>query len=66
MKTSEINELTDKEIAERIEAERTQLLKLRMNHSISPLENPMKLKETRKNIARLLTVQRQRELNQNK
>lgn len=66
MKTSEINELTDKEIAERIEAERMQLLKLRMNHSISPLENPMKLKETRKNIARLLTVQHQRELNQNK
>lgn len=66
MKTSEINELTDKEIAERIEAERVQLLKLRMNHSISPLENPMKLKETRKNIARLLTVQRQRELKQNK
>ncbi|MBQ9469857.1 MAG: 50S ribosomal protein L29 [Bacteroidales bacterium] len=66
MKTSEINELTDKEIAERIEAERMQLLKLRMNHSISPLENPMKLKETRKNIARLLTVQRQRELKQNK
>ncbi|MBR7068326.1 MAG: 50S ribosomal protein L29 [Bacteroidales bacterium] len=66
MKTSEINELTDKEIAERIEAERLQLVKLRMNHSISELENPMQIKQTRKNIARLLTVQRQRELKQNK
>lgn len=66
MKTSEINELTDKEIAERIEAERLQLVKLRMNHSISELENPMQMKQTRKNIARLLTVQRQRELKQNK
>ena len=66
MKTSEINELTDKEIAERIEAERLQLVNLRMNHSISELENPMQIKQTRKNIARLLTVQRQRELKQNK
>ena len=66
MKTSEVNELTDKEIAERIEAERLQLVKLRMNHSISELENPMQIKQTRKNIARLLTVQRQRELKQNK
>lgn len=66
MKTSEINELTVKEIEERIDAERAQLTKLRLNHSISPLENPMKLKETRKNIARLLTNKRERELKQNK
>lgn len=66
MKTSEINELTDKEIVERIETEKAQLTKLRLNHSISPLDNPMKLKEARKNIARLLTIKSQRELNQNK
>lgn len=66
MKSSEIRELTDKEILERIELEKTNLLKLRLNHSISPLDNPMKIKETRKNIARLQTVLNQRKLSQNK
>ncbi|MGE0076967.1 MAG: 50S ribosomal protein L29 [Bacteroidales bacterium] len=66
MKTSEIRELTTKEIEERIDTEKTQLLKLRLNHSISPLDNPMKITETRRNIARLKTILRQRNLNENK
>jgi len=66
MKAAEIRELTDKEILERIELEKTNLLKLRLNHSISPLDNPMKIKETRRNIARLQTVLNQRKLSQNK
>ncbi|MGD9977020.1 MAG: 50S ribosomal protein L29 [Bacteroidales bacterium] len=66
MKTSEIRELTIKEIEERIETEKTQLLKLRLNHSISPLDNPMKITETRRNIARLKTILHQRKLNENK
>lgn len=66
MKIAEIRELTDKEILERIELEKTNLLKLRLNHSISPLDNPMKIKETRRNIARLKTVLNQRKLSQNK
>lgn len=56
MKTSEIRELTTKEIEERIDVEQTQLLKLKMGHSITPLDNPMKIKEARKNIARLKTI----------
>lgn len=66
MKVAEIRELTDKEILERIELEKTNLLKLRLNHSISPLDNPMKIKETRRNIARLQTILNQRKLSQNK
>ena len=66
MKTSEIKELTIKEIEERIDTEKTQLLKLRLNHSISPLDNPMKITETRRNNARLKTILRQRNLNENK
>jgi large subunit ribosomal protein L29 len=65
MKISEIKELSNKEIAERIDAEQTQLLKLRLNHSISPLDNPMKIKETRKNIARMKTELRERALKEN-
>ncbi|MCB8963518.1 MAG: 50S ribosomal protein L29 [Bacteroidales bacterium] len=66
MKTSEIRELTLKEIEERIDTEKSLLLKLRLNHSISPLDNPMKITETRRNIARLQTILRQRNLNENK
>jgi large subunit ribosomal protein L29 len=65
MKTSEIKELSSKEIAERILAEAENLLRLKMNHAISPLDNPMKIKESRKDIARMKTVLHSRELNKN-
>lgn len=63
MKNSEILELSDKELVERLEGERDLLIKLKLNHAVSPLENPNKIKETRANIARMLTELRQRELN---
>ncbi|HCY00134.1 MAG TPA: 50S ribosomal protein L29 [Bacteroidales bacterium] len=56
MKATEIRELTDKEIAERIDTYQTQLLKLRVNHAISPLDNPLKIKEMRGTIARMRTI----------
>ncbi len=65
MKTSEIKELTDKELLERIQLETETLVRLNMNHAVSPLDNPMKIKETRRNIARLKTVLSQRQVNQN-
>jgi|GEM_PF-89568 len=55
MKQSEIIELSDKELQERIDNERDYLLKLRLNHAISPLDNPNKIVESRKNVAKLLT-----------
>jgi large subunit ribosomal protein L29 len=66
MKPAEIRELTNKEIEERIEAMEAQLLKLQMNHAISPLDNPMKIVETRKDIARMKTVLTERTLKMNK
>ncbi len=65
MKTSEIKELTDKEIQERIQLEKETLGRLNMNHAVSPLDNPLKIKDARRNIARLKTILRQREINQN-
>jgi large subunit ribosomal protein L29 len=56
MKATEIRELTVKEIEERIETYEGQLLKLKMNHTVSPLDNPMKIKEMRKTIARMRTI----------
>ena len=65
MKVSEIKEMTTKEIVEKIELGKENLVRLRINHAVSPLDNPMKIKEIKKDIARLKTVYRQRELNEN-
>jgi large subunit ribosomal protein L29 len=63
MKTAEIIKLIDKEIVERLESEKANLAKLKLNHAISPLDNPSQIRETRKTIARLETELRQREIN---
>lgn len=65
MKTSEIKELTTKEIVEKIQIEQENLVRLRLNHAVSPLDNPMKIKDSKADIARLKTVLRERELNEN-
>lgn len=62
MKTSEIKDLTTEEIREKIETEKAALTKMKMNHAVSPLENPMLIRSTRRNIARLMTELRKREL----
>ena len=66
MKIKEIRELSIKELYERIDAETSSLNQNRINHSISPLDNPSVIKEQRRSIARLNTELRQRELNDNK
>lgn len=65
MKTSEIKELASKEIAERIQTEQESLVRLKLSHAVSPLENPMKIKVSKRNIARMKTILRNRELNEN-
>ena len=62
MKNSEIRSLTESEIQERIVAERENLQKLRFAHSISPIEYPNKIRETKKLVARLLTTLRAKQL----
>jgi len=64
MKYSEIKELSNQELLERIDNEKTALTRMKLNHAISPLENPQKIKESRKIIARLLTEKRKREMNE--
>ncbi len=65
MKTSEIRELTDQELIERIDTEQVNLTRMRMNHAVSPLDNPLQLQFARKLVARLKTELRQRELSEN-
>ena len=62
MKISEIRELSTADLIERLDSEKTMLVRLRLNHAISPLDNPQKIDQTRKNIARLMTELRSREL----
>ena len=64
MKSSEIKELSNQELLEHIEIEKTSLVRMKMNHAISPLENPQKIKESRRTVARLMTELRKREMNE--
>ncbi|MFB9865251.1 50S ribosomal protein L29 [Rufibacter immobilis] len=63
MKQSEIKALSLNEVKEQLIAERNNLQNLKFAHAISPLENPIRIKHTRKTIARLETQLRSLELN---
>jgi large subunit ribosomal protein L29 len=63
MKISEIRELSTPDILERIDTERTMLVRMKLNHAITPLDNPQKVREVKLTIARLLTELKSRELN---
>jgi len=62
MKPSEIREKTIAELNEEIVALKDELFKLRFQHATKQLENPMKLVSVRRNIARVKTILREREL----
>jgi len=64
MKIAEVRELTSKEITERAQTDAVRLNQMELQHCISPLDNPTQIKELRRDIARLKTVLRERELNQ--
>ena len=61
MKNSEIRELATAEIIERIDTEENMLARVKMHHAVSPLDNPNKIPQTRKIIARLKTELRSRQ-----
>ncbi len=62
MKNSGLKDLSVSELQERLEAEKIQLTKLRINHAVSPVENPSIIKKTRKNVARIYTELSRRQL----
>ena len=61
MKISEIRELSTSDLIERIETEKTMLVRMKLNHAITPLDNPQKLKQAKLTVARLLTEMKNRE-----
>ena len=62
MKTKEVRELDTTALAEKLENAQAQLTQLKLNHAVSPLENPSQIKAVRRDIARMKTELRLREL----
>ena len=63
MNKEEIKELSTQDLKDRLDEMEKAYLQQKINHSISPLDNPAKITQDRKMIARVKTELRQRELN---
>ena len=61
MKQSEINELSVEELKEKVAEYKKQHADLKMAHSVTPLENPLQIRNTRRTLARLATEITKRE-----
>lgn len=62
MRVSEIREKTQEELFKEVTELKTELYRLRFQQATNNLDNPMKLREVKKSIARVLTIIREREL----
>ena len=60
MKSAEIKDMSIQDLTERIEAEKAKLAQLKVQHAVSPVENPSIIKKSRRDIARMLTILRQK------
>ncbi|NOU46889.1 MAG: 50S ribosomal protein L29 [Bacteroidales bacterium] len=60
MKQEVIKELSTPDLTERLEEESKQLVRLKLNHAVSPLENPNKIRAYRRTVARIKTEIRKR------
>ncbi|MGI6404720.1 MAG: 50S ribosomal protein L29 [Oscillospiraceae bacterium] len=60
MKASEIRELSDLELQDKLKDLKAELFNLRFQHAINQLENPMRLSHVKKDIARVKTIMNQR------
>ncbi|QRX64108.1 50S ribosomal protein L29 [Dysgonomonadaceae bacterium zrk40] len=61
-KQEELREISEKDLKERLEAETVALTQLKINHTITPLDDSGSIREKRRNIARIHTELRAREL----
>ena len=57
-----MREMTDAELAAELEKMKKELFNLRFQHVTGQLENPLQMREVRKNIARVKTIMREKEL----
>ena len=66
MKIDKINEMSSPELEKELSELKSELFKLRFSLATNGLENPMKIKEVKKDIARINTVLTERKLAENK
>ncbi|MCB0773727.1 MAG: 50S ribosomal protein L29 [Flavobacteriales bacterium] len=64
-KSNSLKDLTVQELRDKLESGRESLSKLRFNHTVSPVESPAQLRSGRKEVARILTEIRRREIANN-
>ena len=65
MKVSEVREMGIADLRDRIEIEKNNLDTMKLNHVISPLEDTSKIRKTRQDIARMITILAEKEKQQN-
>ncbi|MDR1896827.1 MAG: 50S ribosomal protein L29 [Prevotellaceae bacterium] len=61
-KKVELKEFSTKDLNDRLQSERAEYVKMKLDHAVSPVENTSKLREVRKEIARMFTELRRREI----
>ncbi len=61
MKTSEIKEMSVADLKERIDAEKAAMVRTRLTHATSPVENTSTIGKARRDIARMMTILRQKQ-----
>ena len=66
MKAAELNKLSVEELNAKLKELKGELFNLRFQHAINQLDNPQKIVEARKTIARLMTVIREKEIQADK
>ena len=66
MKQEDIKQLSTADLSDRINEQKNSLSKLKLNHSVSPIENPASITDSRKTVARLQTELRAREIAETK
>ncbi len=62
MKQVDIKDLSVDDLTEKFVEQKEVLAKMKLSHAVSPLENPMQIKDVRRSVARLKTELRKREL----
>ena len=65
MKVTEVREMSIADLRDRIEVEKNNLDTMKLNHVISPLEDTSKIRKTRQDIARMITILAEKEKQQN-
>ena len=66
MKVEEIRKMSDEELSSELASLKEELFKLRFQHATNQLDNPAQIAQVKRDIARIMTIQREKQLAANK